>query len=47
MRKCIIDIKKISSLNFIKWDEQEGLCIGALTPIADCRSSAGYRVHAS
>jgi len=32
--KCVIDIKKVSSLNFIKWDEQEGVCIGALTPIA-------------
>jgi len=32
--KCIVDIKKISSLNFIKWDEQEGLRIGSLTPIA-------------
>lgn len=32
--KYIIDIKPISALDYIKWDEREGLSIGALTKIS-------------
>ncbi len=32
--KYIIDIKPISALDYVKWDEKEGLSIGALTKIS-------------
>ena len=32
--KYVIDIKPISALDFVKWDENEGLTIGALTRVS-------------
>lgn len=32
--KYIVDIKPISSLDYVKWDEKEGLTIGALTKVS-------------
>ena len=37
--KYLIDIKQISSLDYIKWDEKEGLSIGALTKIYEILNS--------
>jgi len=37
--KYVIDIKPISSLDYIKWDEKEGLSIGALTKICEILNS--------
>lgn len=37
--KHVIDIKRLSSLDFIKWDDKEGLRIGTLTTIASILKS--------
>lgn len=37
--KYIIDIKPISSLEYVKWDEKKGLTIGALTKISSILDS--------
>ncbi len=37
--KYVIDVKPISSLDYIKWDEKEGLSIGALTKICEILNS--------
>jgi len=41
--KYVIDIKPISSLEYIHWDEKEGLSIGALTKITDILDSSLIR----
>jgi probable selenate reductase FAD-binding subunit len=37
--RYVIDIKRLSSLDFIRWDDKEGLSIGTLTTIADILKS--------
>jgi len=39
MPKYVIDLKPISALDFVKWDEEEGLTIGALTKVSAIANS--------
>jgi carbon-monoxide dehydrogenase medium subunit len=43
--KAVIDLKGISELNFIKFDENEGLRIGALTTVTDVATSPEIEQH--